>query len=186
MNGHLKAVNHSFVDQDLRTLLVGQALGEYNCVEVTEIFSIISKGAQPTNVFTLMVAERRSPEFLELDKASFITPREGIVVQQLKGWYVGIKTYLVSINNAIEMFTTAKNNSEWNSCGHKVKTSEYNYKNRIFTPPDSFETVPLNSVLKNNFNNGSYIVELINQHKIELSIFFLKKQRYCKSFLMGF
>lgn len=174
MNGHLKVVNHSFVDQDLRTLLVGQALGEYNCVEVTEIFAIVNKGAQPTNVFTLMVAEHRSPEFLELDKASFITPREGIVVQKLKGWYVGIKTYLVSINNAIEMFATAESNSIWNSCGKKVNTSEYNYKKKTFTPPDSFEIVPLNSVLKNNFNNGSYIVELINQHKIEFSMFFEK------------
>ena len=88
MNGQLKVVNNSFVDQDLRTLLVGQALGCYNCVEVTEIFAIVSKGAQPTNVFTLMVAEHRSPEFLELDIASFITPKKGIVALQLKGWYV--------------------------------------------------------------------------------------------------
>ncbi|WP_216639332.1 VPA1262 family N-terminal domain-containing protein, partial [Vibrio fujianensis] len=60
------------------------------------------------------------------------------------------------------------------SCGQKVKTSEYGYKKRTFTPPDSFETVPLNSVLKNNFNNGSYVVELTNQHKTEFSMFFEK------------
>ncbi|EOB6553932.1 VPA1262 family N-terminal domain-containing protein [Vibrio parahaemolyticus] len=174
MNGHLKVVNKSFVEQDLRTLLVGQALGEYNCVEITEIFAIVNKGAQPTNIFTLMVGEHRNPEFLELDKASFVTPREGVVLPQLKGWYVGIKTYLVSIDNAIEMFATAESNSKWNSCGQTVNTAEYSYKNRIFTPPDSYETVPLNSVLKNNFNNGSYIVELINKHKNEFSIFFEK------------
>ncbi|HIF9246550.1 VPA1262 family N-terminal domain-containing protein [Photobacterium damselae] len=174
MNGHLKAVNHSFVVQDLQTLLSGQSLGDYNCVEVTEIFAIVNKGNKPTNIFTLMVAEHRSPEFLEFDKASFITPRKGIVVPQLKSWYIGIKTYLVSISNAIDMFATAESSSEWNSCGQRINTPEYNYKKRIFTPPDSFEMVPLNSVLKNNFNNGSYIVELINQDKFEFSVFLEK------------
>lgn len=174
MNRQLEVVNHSSVEQDLQALLIGQALGEYNCIEVTEIFAITEKGAQPTNIFTLMVAEYRSPEALRLDKPSFMTPRKGILVPHLKDWYIGIKTYLVSVDKAIGMFVTAESDNDWNSCGQKIKTSEYGYKKKTFTPPDSFETVPLNSVLKNNFNNGSYVVELINQYKTEFSMFFEK------------
>ena len=37
-----------------------------------------------------------------------------------------------------------------------------------FIPPDSFEYVSLNKVLKNNFWNGSYIVEWHDTHKIKL------------------
>ncbi|ELB2181732.1 TPA: hypothetical protein JG821_004818 [Vibrio parahaemolyticus] len=173
MNGQLEVANRSSVEQDLQALLIGQSLGEYNCVEVTEIFAITDKGVPPTNIFTLMVAESRESKNLVLDEYAFVNDKP-IKVSILKSWTIGIKTYLVSVDKAIEMFATAESDNDWDSCGQKVKTSEYGYKKRTFTPPDSFETVPLNSVLKNNFNNGSYVVELTNQHKTEFSIFFEK------------
>ncbi|HCE3228291.1 hypothetical protein HJ172_04240 [Vibrio parahaemolyticus] len=173
MNGQLEVANRSSVEQDLQALLIGQSLGEYNCVEVTEIFAITDKGVPPTNIFTLMVAESRESKNLVLDEYAFVNDKP-IKVSILKSWTIGIKTYLVSVDKAIEMFATAESDNDWDSCGQKVKTSEYGYKKRTFTPPDSFETVPLNSVLKNNFNNGSYVVELTNQHKTEFSMFFEK------------
>lgn len=173
MNGQLEVANRSSVEQDLQALLIGQPLGEYNCVEVTEIFAITDKGVPPTNIFTLMVAESRESKNLVLDEYAFVNDKP-IKVSILKSWTIGIKTYLVSVDKAIEMFATAESDNDWDSCGQKIKTSEYGYKKRTFTPPDSFETVPLNSVLKNNFNNGSYVVELTNQHKTEFSMFFEK------------
>ncbi|MBH9739311.1 VPA1262 family N-terminal domain-containing protein [Vibrio vulnificus] len=173
MNGQLEVANRSSVEQDLQALLIGQSLGEYNCVEVTEIFAITDKGVPPKNIFTLMVAESRESKNLVLDEYAFVNDKP-IKVSILKSWTIGIKTYLVSVDKAIEMFATAESDNDWDSCGQKVKTSEYGYKKRTFTPPDSFETVPLNSVLKNNFNNGSYVVELTNQHKTEFSMFFEK------------
>ncbi|EHH0681122.1 hypothetical protein ACCH70_000819 [Vibrio vulnificus] len=173
MNGQLEVANRSSVEQDLQALLIGQSLGEYNCVEVTEIFAITDKEVPPTNIFTLMVAESRESKNLVLDEYAFVNDKP-IKVSILKSWTIGIKTYLVSVDKAIEMFATAESDNDWDSCGQKVKTSEYGYKKRTFTPPDSFETVPLNSVLKNNFNNGSYVVELTNQHKTEFSMFFEK------------
>lgn len=173
MNGQLEVANRSSVEQDLQALLIGQSLGEYNCVEVTEIFAITDKGVPPTNIFTLMVAESRESKNLVLDEYAFVNDKP-IKVSILKSWTIGIKTYLVTVDKAIEMFATAESDNDWDSCGQKVKTSEYGYKKRTFTPPDSFETVPLNSVLKNNFNNGSYVVELTNQHKTEFSMFFEK------------
>ncbi|EPC4928947.1 hypothetical protein RJP03_002004 [Vibrio cholerae] len=173
MNGQLEVANRSSVEQDLQALLIGQSLGEYNCVEVTEIFAITDKEVPPTNIFTLMVAESRESKNLVLDEYAFVNDKP-IKVSILKSWTIGIKMYLVSVDKAIEMFATAESDNDWDSCGQKVKTSEYGYKKRTFTPPDSFETVPLNSVLKNNFNNGSYVVELTNQHKTEFSMFFEK------------
>ncbi|MEL0642373.1 VPA1262 family N-terminal domain-containing protein [Pseudoalteromonas aliena] len=173
MNRQLEVAHRSSVEKDLQALLIGQSLGEYNCVEVTEIFAITENEAPPTNIFTIMVAESRESKNLTLDEYVFVNDKP-IKVSILNSWIIGIKTYLVSINKAIEMFATAESDNNWDSCGQKVKTPEYGYKKRTFTPPDSFEAVPLNSVLKNNFNNGSYVVELINQHKTELSIFFEK------------
>ena len=174
MDRQLTVVSGSSIEQDLQKLLNSKLLGAYNCVEVTEIFAITQKGEAPKNLFTLMVAENRSADTLKLDKESFVTPKSGIKVSLLKSWYIGIKTYLVSVEKAIEMFTDVENTHEWDSCGQKVGASEYDYKKRTFTPPDSFHRVPLNSLLKNNFKNGSYVVELINQHKSDLSIFFEK------------
>ena len=173
MNEQLEVANRTSVEQDLQALLIGHALGEYNCVEVTEIFALTEKGAQPTNIYTLMVAENRDPKVLTLDEWSLVNDKP-IRVSLLKSWIIGIKTYLVSVDKAIKMFATAESDNEWNSCGQAVKTPEYSYKKKIFTSPDSFENIPLNSVLKNNFNNGSYVVELINSHKTEFSIFFEK------------
>ena len=172
MNRQLEVPNRSSVEQDLQSLLAGNLLGEYNCVEVTEIFAITGKSAQPTNIFTLLVAESREPQNLILDKWSLVNKKR-IELSHLS-WTIGIKTYLVAVDKAIEMFVTAERDNVWDSCGEKVNTSEYGYKNRTFTPSDSTESVPLNSVLKNNFNNGSYVVELINKHKTELSIYFEK------------
>ena len=171
MNRQLEVANLSSVEQHLQSLLNDQSLGEYNCIEVTEIFAITKNGAPPTNIFTLMVAESRKSENLILDKYAYINDKQ-IKVSLLKSWIVGIKTYLVSIDKAIKMFVTAESDNDWDSCGQKVKTSEYTYKNKVFTPPNSSVDVPLNAVLKNNFNNGSYVVELINQHKMEFSMFF--------------
>lgn len=173
MNEQLEVTNRTSVEQDLQALLIGHALGEYNCVEVTEIFAFTEKGVQPTNIYTLMVAETRDPKVLTLDEWSLVNDKP-IRVSLLKSWIIGIKTYLVSLDKAIKMFATAESDNEWNSCGQAVKTPEYSYKKKIFTSPDSFENIPLNSVLKNNFNNGSYVVELINSHKTEFSIFFEK------------
>ena len=59
MNGQLEVANRSSVEQDLQALLIGQPLGEYNCVEVTEIFAITDKGVPPTNIFTFSKDTKR-------------------------------------------------------------------------------------------------------------------------------
>ncbi|MFA0310104.1 hypothetical protein BH581_01220 [Vibrio splendidus] len=174
MNEQFKIVGESDVEQDLKILLNFQILGEYNSVEITEVFVKTKKDSAPINMFTLMVAENRNNDTLKLENPLFITPRKGISISSLKGWYIGIKTYLVSVNKAIEMFANAEKDNQWDSCGQIVAAPKYQHKKRIFTPPDSFERVPLNSVLKNNFNNGSYVVELINQNKDDFLMLFEK------------
>lgn len=173
MDKQPEATTNSVIQADLESLLNTKILGEYNCVEITEVFALINKESQPINIFTIMVAEHRELENVILDKSKCVN-RERIKISGLKSWTVGIKTYLVSIDKAIDMFISAECHNEWDSCGYKVPTPEYIYKKRIFTPPDSFQSIPLNSILKNNFHNGSYVVELINKFKEDLSVFFEK------------
>lgn len=173
MNKQSEAITNFIIQKDLEFLLNAQILGEYNCVEITEVFALINKGSQPINLFTIMVAENRVIENVILNEWTLINSRP-IKISGLKFWDIGIKTYLVSIDKAIDMFVSAENNNEWDSCGCKIQTPGYIYQKRIFTPPDSFQSIPLNSILKNNFHNGSYVVELINQFKVDLSVFFEK------------
>ncbi|WP_429182079.1 VPA1262 family N-terminal domain-containing protein [Aeromonas salmonicida] len=174
MHNPLTIVNPPTIKHDIETIIRTNVLGTFSCIEITEIFAIDNNKDDPINIFTIMVAEDRNTKNINLGVDNYITPREGIKTSSLKGWYIGIKSYLVSVEKAINMFTDANIKRKWDSCGKLVNTPEYLYKKRTFTPPDSFYQVPLNSLLKNNFQNGSYVVELVNKSKIDFSIFFEK------------
>lgn len=174
MHNPLTIVNPPTIKHDIETIIRTNVLGTFSCIEITEIFAIDNNKDDPINIFTIMVAEDRNTKNINLGVDNYITPREGIKTSSLKGWYIGIKSYLVSVEKAINMFTDANIKRKWDSCGKLVNTPEYLYKKRTFTPPDSFYQVPLNSLLKNNFQNGSYVVELVNKSKNYFSIFFEK------------
>lgn len=151
---------------ELAKLLKPGVLGNYNCLEVTEVFAITHKGASPINLYTIIVAEERKEPIFK--SPAYIGDPKSLKLPQLKDWFIGIKRYLLPIDQIESLVEDLLTSRLWNSCGSSVHTDEYSYSPATFVTADTFETIPFNSIIKNNFNSGSYVIELRNDSKDSL------------------
>lgn len=137
-------------------------LGFYHQVEVTEIFAVLpDKSVQ--NIYTIMVAESRIDE--QTVPPCFLNSKP-ITVKKLKGWSFGIKRYTKNIDEILLILSELNDDGVWSASGERVQSEEkFIYQPPRFVSPNSFKEVPLNNILKNNYWNGSYIVEWHNDTK---------------------
>lgn len=144
---------------DVELLLKLGVLGFYNHVEVIEIFSIDPE-KNVSNLLTLMIAQESSLPLNLTEKNLTLKPIE---VTTLKKWRFGIKKYDLSINDLKSRLNRLNSTSVWDERQKTIKYLEK--KDKVFISPDSFESVPLNNILKNNFHNGSYLIEWFDKGK---------------------
>ncbi|MCL9647790.1 MULTISPECIES: VPA1262 family N-terminal domain-containing protein [Pantoea] len=138
---------------DIEIALEDGILGFNNIIEVTEVFSL-SPDKKISNILTLMVAENiKNPVATE---ESFLT-KKLISISHLKGWKFGIKRYHIEIDKIGQRLEDLTQVGVWDEKQKDI----INLKriDKYFVSPDSYETVPINNLLKNNFNNGSYVFE---------------------------
>ncbi|WP_210451754.1 VPA1262 family N-terminal domain-containing protein [Pantoea ananatis] len=138
---------------DIEIALEDGILGFNNIIEVTEVFSL-SPDKKISNILTLMVAENiKNPV---ATGESFLT-KKLISISQLKGWKFGIKRYHIEIGKIGQRLEDLTQVGVWDEKQKDI----INLKriDKYFVSPDSYETVPINNLLKNNFNNGSYVFE---------------------------
>ena len=149
--------------------LAGQGtLGYFNCVEVHEIAAFKEDGpAAPLNVLSIAVLDERSGPPVE--SPHFLNP-ERIRIRALPGWYFGIFRYLVSLNDLRRAMTDFSEGKEWRLSGDELAIGELVPVRPQFVPPDATQSAALNRILKNNFWNGSYVMELFDQSKKQLSM----------------
>lgn len=151
--------------EELKALFVNGVLGFYDQVEVTEIFAILPDKSI-TNIYTIIVAENRNNE--PMVEPTFINQKR-ITLKKLKEWKFGIKQYTVVIKDILGFLYQLDSDNTWSASGEVLNVDD----TLIFQPPkyvasDSFDEVPINKVLKNNFWDGSYIVEWENTTKSRL------------------
>jgi len=147
---------------EVKKLLGNGVLGFYNSIEVTEIFAILPDGSI-ANIFTIMVAEERNNT--EYDKESYLT-NNLLTIPSLKKWRFGIKRYIKKME---DVFPILEGLSEKGALAESSKIKPLDYCSKRFVAPDSFEEVPLNKILKNNFHNGSYVIEWFDHQKKSIS-----------------
>lgn len=155
------------IEENLRKILKEGVLGFYNCIEVIEIV-MVSKGVE-TNVLTLMIAESRR----EVDFDKKITINENWINIGVRDTSFKIVKSYLTIINFIKNFRNLLNDN----CFIQEGRSDgriYLKPKRKFVAPNSYEYVPFNSILKNNYFNGSYVYDFVNQGKVGLEIFFKK------------
>ena len=87
----------------------------------------------------------------------------------LKNWRFGIKQYRKRINDVLLSLQNLTEEFLWDASKNTLKVAKLEYCPKRFVAPDSFEEVPLNKVLKNNFHNGSYVLEWFDHQKHALS-----------------
>jgi hypothetical protein len=160
--------DHPSSMKELARLIPSGVLGLYNCAEVTEIVAF-RQDQPPANVFTIVVAEERIDD---LNVPMRFLNSDRIRVGGLRGWTFGIVQYRIAIGDLPTLLDACNEQKNWSGSGNPLSVGPLAALPPAFIPPDSMRHVPLNGVLKNNFWNGSHILEWADTTKATFAPFF--------------
>ncbi|MBW1615292.1 MAG: hypothetical protein JRJ49_01915 [Deltaproteobacteria bacterium] len=157
--------NDKIITNDFNLLLQDGNIGFYTKCEVIEIFGFNNKNKNPFNIFTLIIFEDTKQENIKeyltnglnkLDKFSTIK------------W--GIQRRVIDIKTAITLFNNLIKSSlfQIDDNDDKLEVGNLTFLEKQYIKP--YEDIKpnasqLNYILKNNFNNGSYIIEGFDEYK---------------------
>lgn len=136
-------------------------IGFYKSCEVTEIYLKLNQNDETVNFFTLAVLEEKP---FENNMANMILEESPIN----KDYNLNIKQYHLSLKDSKENFRILLNEGIWNSNYDPISSEDFSELRCIpkqFVSSLNFDYNRLSKVLKNNFNNGSYILEFFNENK---------------------
>lgn len=151
------------IKEDFDLLVEKGNIAFYNTAEITYIFLI--KDRKVLNVFTLVVFE-------ESDKTSKkipLTKEKLISINRNQNISLGICQERVSLDKAEHIFnnlldSTENQTREWKINGDSIGIDKFKILSKHFIPSTD-NNFQLNNVLKNNDENGSYILEFFSEEK---------------------
>lgn len=147
-------------------------LGFFNFVEATEVFMIVEKQSPPVNVFSLIVfEEHKTPPS---DELVILNAPKRITLPGHKGCVFGVCRYFKPVEEFIASLQRFQSEGLWDVSGATLSVGAMIPLLPQFIPADQTDRIPLNCVLKNNFWNGSYALELFDNEKTRFSNFFAK------------
>lgn len=158
----------TFVRDEIARLTKSGVLGFYTHFEVTEVVAFRERGAPPLNVFSIFVAEDRSD--VTVTSPEFLGPR--IRLKQARDWTFGVFRYLRPISEVLNALTFFQATMKWQPSGELLDVGPLVALPTQFVPADTTVIAPWNNVLKNNFWNGSHVIELADPDKAKLKPFF--------------
>ena len=141
------------------SLLKKGIIGFYQCCEVTEIFLFNKKSKRICNLFTLLVLEEKPYNGIN----------EKLLGERIKvneDSFIGIKRFWLTLDETEVKLKNLKNKNRWTSIESNYNASELKYIPKQFIT--SNEGIRLNHILKNNYHNGSYIIEFFDKNKTSL------------------
>lgn len=152
-------------------LLIQQGnLGFYTSCEVTHVIVFDKETKLAYNYYTVFVFEergQRNPESkYQTEKPLSLSKRFSLSIMQYQSEIVDAK------QNYEELIAASATCDIGNG---KLNIGGFKKLSKQFIPHDSTKTIPLNKGLKNNFKNGSYILELFDMQK-PLAILLSKKE----------
>src|SRR3990167_3849851 len=152
----------------LNELLEFGLIGLYRSVEITEILGF--RNQEIINFLTLAVAE--SAEFISsgtMDddpKPTFLNANRA----KLSGtdWKIGVAQRRISIQSFLGKIEALGATGKWNPFSVEVITGTLAAVPPQFVPADAMTHHPWNGILKNNFFEGSHVLELFDTTKQHL------------------
>lgn len=159
--GIAEHINH------LQKLLVPGVIGNYNSFEVTEIFGFHRDTLQqPSNFMSLLVAEPGLPPEGMCHKPVLLTGKP----IELRGtpWKFGVARYRVSTQQVLQALQNLSTAGEWKPGTSVLKVGALTPLPPQFVPADTAIPHPWNGVLKNNFWEGSHVLELFDGQKTDV------------------
>lgn len=153
------------IKQDFDFLLNNENIGIYNAFELIEIFGIDTKTNDYFNIFTLVVAE-----YSELKKETKFLTDKLQKFKNIKDKKWGIKTSYLKKDEIKLFFNSLKNENTFQiNKENSISIGSINFLNKQFIEKsETLNNIQLNNILKNNFHNGSYILEGFDVSKINL------------------
>lgn len=142
---------------DFKILTTDGTIAFYKSCEVTELFLHRKKDKAIFNFFTIAVLEEKL--FVKTNQ-QFLSK----LIPINDEYSLGIQRYWLTKDETEKNYITLKTHDKWNFNGKS--TSQFpklKHLSKQFIP--SAEGNRLNNVLKNNFNNGSYILEFFDEEK---------------------
>ncbi|MGP8434964.1 VPA1262 family N-terminal domain-containing protein [Paraburkholderia fungorum] len=155
--------------EHFRKLLAPNLIGTYRSFEVTEIVGIRAKGPA-TNFLSLLVAEPGPPAEIPLD--TFINGKP--IVLASTQWRFGVSRFRVSPDHVGGALRHLEITGEWKLKPVPLRVGKLTSVPPQFVPADTHVAHPWNGVLKNNFFDGSHVLELFDGEKSDHQ-FLLKK-----------
>lgn len=149
----------------LKELTAPGVVGFYRSVEVTEVLGV--QGKAFTNFLTLAVAEPlEAPAKVDWDSV-LLNKNERL---RLSGtdWNIGIVQYRLSLTAFMEKVAEFEATGQWKPAPIEARTGTLAAVPPQFVPSDGTDTHPWNGVLKNNFFEGSHVLELFDTTKQHL------------------
>ncbi len=158
--------------QEQKRLLTPGIIGFFESFEVTEIVGFHKDGTA-TNFFSLIVAEHGLPPEGPVSPACLTQNRI-----ELKGseYKFGVFRFRVSIQSLIATLEIFAKTGQWKAGPKPLKVGKLEAVIPQFVHADSNDPHPWNSVLKNNFYEGSHVLELFDTTK-EAARFLLSDSR---------
>lgn len=147
-------------------LLHAKSLGFYNCFELTTAFLYHIKEKKAYHLFSAFVAEERITYESETDaKKQFLTPPKLSVAQDIS---LGIQRSIISPEQAEVCYQNLLNAVDKGSVDigdGELAIGKLEAVPKAWISKDSTVELKLNRVLKNNFKNGSYMLEFFDVEK---------------------
>lgn len=150
--------------QELQRLTAQGILGLYRSFEVTEIFGF-QQGRPPINILTLAVAEpAQAPE--DIPARPFLNQQP--IALRSSPWKIGVARYRLPLQGLIDAAIRFSQNREWRAGHSPLQVGALVAVAPQFVPVNSHQEHPWNRVLKNNFWEGSHVLELFDTSKIHV------------------
>ena len=116
--------------------------------------------------------QRLSPRY-QMPVMNLQTSQKNSTISYLHSGYKdiswGISRKILSIEKCREFFLNLISKNIFKSSDKELKIGNIEFQNKNFIPKESVhEKVQLNDILKNNFKNGSYIIEGFDINKSKL------------------
>ncbi|AOX62437.1 hypothetical protein BIZ42_09595 [Stenotrophomonas sp. LM091] len=151
----------------LQRLMAPGLLGNYLSFEVTELVRAplsADESRVPVNVLSVIVADRRSAGDGVVERLS-----KKLLKPSGSKFSFGLRRYRVETARLVDALRVFSESGRWQLGGEQVSVGKMVPMPPQFVPADSTQTHPWNAVLKNNFWDGSHVLELFDQDKSDLS-----------------
>ena len=146
--------------QDFDLLVSPGTLGFYRSCEITTVFIKDKSGGSVRNVYTICVFEETK---LKQTSPRFLTPK---LFSLNKKSSMGIIQHYESLRNSRLKCLNLVNFGIWKYEDTTLELPSLKRLPKQFVP--AMGSTPLNSILKNNFDNGSYLIEFFAEDKRKL------------------